>query len=169
VNNGSLKHSNPLVKVIVQQHPDSVTPPTHFLCRPHHHHQNEQRQACHSHLGRPRSRAIHQAVRCGVAFQMDGGELEVQADTAAPGVPEPAGAGDGAEDHRGLPAAGVRRRGQAPGGEAGRGRHRQRLSPARRGLRRELQGVQCEQHKGHLQSASSDGCCSYVRWSSACH
>ena len=58
--------------------------------------------------------------------------------------------------HR-YPAAGLRRRGAAAEGPAGRCRRRQGVPAAGRRLRRELRRVPPEQHPRHLQGAAADG------------
>lgn len=77
---------------------------------------------------------------------MVGGQLEIQESPPAPRVSGQGGAGVGAEDYRELPSDCVRRRGQEPGGEARRRGGGKSFPAAGRGLRRELQGIQCQQY-----------------------
>ncbi|KAM2935116.1 hypothetical protein COP2_032858 [Malus domestica] len=72
------------------------------------------------------------------------GLVEIQAGPSAAGLPGPRRAPGCSDDSGDVPANRVRRRGEAAGDVAGKGRSGRGVSAARRRLRRELQGVQCQ-------------------------
>ena len=109
----------------------------------------------------------HAGEEAGGSGEVGGRQLEIEEGAAAPRIPEPGGAGHGAQDHRNVPAGRVRRRGAPPRGAHGRGCHGPRLRPPGRRLRRELQGVPRQQYPWHLPYSAPDGRRAHVRWSGA--
>lgn len=100
---------------------------------------------------------------------VDCGQLEVEEGVADPGLPRRGGPGVGAAVSGEVPATGVRGGGEEAGGKVGGCSGREGLLASGRGLRRELQGVQWQQHQGHVQGFAADGSGSHLRGADAYH
>jgi hypothetical protein len=95
-------------------------------------------------------------------------ELAGPPGAAAARVPGQGGPGRRAADGGNVPAHRLRRRGAHPRGAPRGGRRRPGLPPPGRRLRRELQGVQRQQHQGHLPRPPANVRCAHVRRPDAC-